>query len=246
MCVAATLGPPPGARNAGPDFPSGTRGARPRAMLADPHDPHPFVLPGGAPHRAIAHLRAVIDHPNIDVGEWTYHSDDAAPEDRAHAIAPYLYPGAPERLVIGRFCAIAQGAEFLTESANHAMGGITTYPFAIFDPVRRAGYAESVSRRRDTVVGHDVWIGRGATVLPGARIGSGAIVGARAVVSGEVPPYAVVAGNPARAVRTRFAEREVAALLALAWWDWPAARIEAALPLLESDDVAALLREFGA
>lgn len=215
-------------------------------MLPDPATAHPFLLPGGVPHRAIVYLRAVIDHPNIDVGAWTYHSDDSAPENRAYAIAPYLYPGAPERLVIGRFCAIAEGAEFVTESANHAMGGITTYPFAIFDPVRRAGYAEGVSRGRDTVVGHDVWIGRGATILPGARIGSGAIVGARAVVAGEVPPYAVVAGNPARTVRVRFPEAQVRALLALAWWGWPAARIQAAMPLLESGDVPALIREFGA
>ena len=214
-------------------------------MLPDPATAHPFLLPGGVPHRAIAYLRAVIDHPNIDVGAWTYHSDDAAPEDRAYAIAPYLYPGAPERLTIGRFCAIAEGVQFVTESANHAMDGITTYPFAIFDPVRRAGYAEGVSRRRDTVVGHDVWIGRGATILPGARIGSGAIVGALAVVAGEVPAYAVVAGNPARTVRMRFPAEQVAALLELAWWDWPAFRIEAAMPLLESGDVAALLREFG-
>lgn len=228
-----------------PTFPSVRPGATPRVMLPDPTDPHPFVLPGGDRLRTIAHLRAVIDHPNIDVGAWTYHSDGAAPEDRAAAIAPYLYPGAPERLTIGRFCAIAEGAVFVTQSANHAMGGITTYPFSIFDPVRRAGYAASLARGRDTIVGHDVWIGREATILPGARIGSGAILGARAVVGGEVPPYAVVAGNPARTIRTRFDEAQVAALLRLAWWDWPAARIEAAMPLLESSDVTALLREFG-
>ena len=215
-------------------------------MLVDPATPHPFTLPGGDALPSIAFLRAVIDHPNIEVGEWTYHSDDRAPDDRARAIAPYLYPGAPERLVIGRFCAIAEGAVFVTEAANHPMRGVTTYPFAIFDPVRRAGYAASVSRARDTVVGHDVWIGRDALILPGARIGSGAIVGARAVVAGEVPPYAVVAGNPARRIRTRFAEEEVAALLALAWWDWPAERIGAAMPLLEAGDVRALVREFGA
>lgn len=214
-------------------------------MLPDPATPHPFALPGGGVLRSVAYLGAVIDHPNIDVGEWTYHSDEAAPEDRAAAIAPYLYPGAPERLVIGRFCAIAEGATFVTESANHAMGGITTYPFSIFDPVRRASYGASLARGRDTVVGHDVWIGREAMILPGARIGSGAIVGARAVVAGEVPPYAVVAGNPARVLRMRFDEARVAALLALAWWDWPAERIVAAMPLLESADVAALVREFG-
>jgi virginiamycin A acetyltransferase len=91
-------------------------------------------------------------------------------------------------------------------------------------------------------VGHDVWIGHGALILPGARIGSGAIIGAGAVVAGQVQPFSVVAGNPARVVRMRFSEAEVARLLALGWWDWPLERIRAALPALLAADVAALER----
>ena len=84
----------------------------------------------------------------------------------------------------------------------------------------------------DTVIGHDVWLGQGARVLPGARIGSGAIIGSGAVVSGQVPPYAIVAGNPGRVVRMRFPQEVTERLMQLCWWDWPIARIlksEAAL-----------------
>lgn len=75
------------------------------------------------------------------------------------------------------------------------------------------------------MVGNDVWFGHGATVMPGVRIGHGAIVAAGAVVTGDVPDYGVVGGNPARLIRTRYDERDVARLLAPAWWDWPAEHI---------------------
>lgn len=160
----------------------------------------------------------------------------------AARLVPYLYPGAPERLVIGRFCQIAHGVRFITASANHAMDGITTYPFGVFDPATLEGYRDGFAQLPDTEVGHDVWIGHGALILPGARIGSGAIIGAGAVVAGVVPSYAVVAGNPARVVRMRFSEAEVARLLALGWWDWPLERIRAALPALLAADIGALER----
>ena len=73
----------------------------------------------------------------------------------------------------------------------------------------------------DTIVGHDVWLGYSALVLPGVRIGHGAVVAAASVVARDVPPYAIVAGNPARVVRSRFSEEDVERLLRAAWWDWP-------------------------
>ncbi len=106
-----------------------------------------------------------------------------------------------------------------------------------FDPAHL-----SEGLRGDTVVGSDVWIGMEAVILPGSRIGDGAIVGARAVVSGAVPPYSVVVGNPARVVRHRFDERTISRLLAVRWWDWPAAKITRHVSLLRGNDVEALER----
>jgi len=208
----------------------------------NPDAVHPLTFPDGTVHLDMVHLNRVIDHPNITVGDYSYANDFDPPDDWAARLAPYLYPGAPERLVIGRFCQMAHGVRFITASANHAMGGITTYPFGVFDPATLGALRDGMGALPDTEVGHDVWIGHGAMILPGGRIGSGAIIGAGAVVGGVVPPYVVVAGNPARVVRMRFGPAEVARLLALAWWDWPLERIKAALPALMAGDVAALER----
>jgi virginiamycin A acetyltransferase len=123
------------------------------------------------------------------------------------------------------------------------MAGPSTYPFCLF----RGAFAEALPLRDypwrpagDTLVGHDVWIGMEALVMPGVRIGHGAVIGAGSVVTRDVPDYAVVAGNPARVVRRRYAEDEAARLVALAWWDWPVARIAQAVPLLVKGSVAAL------
>ena len=208
--------------------------------LFDPALRQPMRFADGRANPCITHLAAVIDHPNIEVGDWTYANDFDPPADWAARLAPYLYPGAPERLRIGRFCQIAHGARFITASANHAMDGLTTWPFAIFDPAALEHYKDSLTGLPDTIVGHDCWIGHGAMILPGVRLGHGVIVGAGAVVARDVPDYAIVAGNPARVVRMRFGPATVARLLALGWWDWPAERITAAMPALIAGDLAAL------
>lgn len=191
--------------------------------MIDPTRAHPILLPDGSAHEGTAFLSAVIDHPAFEVGDYTYASDFDPPADFAARLAPYLFPFSREKLVIGRFCQIAHGVRFLTSSANHDMRGVSTFPFPVFDADRRAGYQPD---QRDTIIGH------GALVLPGARIGNGVIVGAGAVVGGTVPDYAVVTGNPAQVLRMRFSPDEIAQLNALAWWDWPADRIEAARDVL--------------
>lgn len=123
--------------------------------------------------------------------------------------------------MIGKVCAIATGAKFMMNDANHRLDGPTTFPFPIFgrdwlEPFRGDF---SLSGRGDTVVGNDVWIGYDSLILPGVTIGDGAVVGARAAVMRDVPPYAVVAGNPARVVRMRFDEAAVARLLEIRWWE---------------------------
>ena len=113
-----------------------------------------------------------------------------APKDWAAHLAPYLYEFSPERLIIGKFCQIADGVTFITASANHRYDGFSSYPFAVFH--RDMENAQSLpGPGPDTHVGHDVWIGQGARILPGTRLGTGAIVGAGAVVVGDVPSYRV-------------------------------------------------------
>jgi virginiamycin A acetyltransferase len=201
---------------------------------------HPMRFADGSANPCMVHLARVIDHPNIEVGDYSYANDFDPPEDWAARLAPYTYAGAPERLRIGKFCQIAHGARFITASANHAMVGVTTYPFPIFDVSKLELYKQSFGGLADTVIGHDCWIGHGAMILPGARLGHGVIVGAGAVVGGVVPDYALVVGNPARVLRLRFAPEVIARLVALCWWDWDLARIEAALPALMAGDLAAL------
>lgn len=197
---------------------------------------YPITLPDGSEHTGTVFLSQVIDHPGWEVGAYTYASDFDPPEDWASRLAPYLF-GGPERLRIGRFCQIAHGVRFVTSGANHATDGLTTFPFPVFDPAQIGGYQPD---RRDTVVGHDVWLGYGTIVCPGAQIGNGVMVGAGAVVRGRVPDYAVVTGNPAQVVRMRFDAETVAQLIGIAWWDWPADAVAAAVPALLSGDVDAL------
>ena len=139
-----------------------------------------------------------------------------------------LYAFGPEHLVIGRYCAIAAGVRFVMPGANHAELGPSTFPFGIFGEPWAATTMElvmSAPSRGDTVVGNDVWLGYQALVLPGVTIGDGAIVAAASVVAADVPPYAIVAGNPARVIRRRYDEDDVECLLRAAWWDWPPALV---------------------
>jgi len=203
---------------------------------------NPIILPDGMPHAGTVHLNRVIDHPNITVGDFSYYSGFSTPADYAAEIAPYLYPGAPERLSIGRFCQIASSVRIITSSANHAMNGFSTFPFAVFNQDLIASYGHEIGNHRDTVIGHDVWLGFESVVMPGVRIGSGAIVAARAVVTADVPDFAIVAGNPARTIRMRFAPRLVEQLLEIAWWDWDVDRIERNIDAITGVDIGALRR----
>jgi virginiamycin A acetyltransferase len=215
-----------------PDFPS-------------PDTRNPITLPDGSLHEGTVFLRAAITHPRIHVGDYSYASAFDPPEDWAARLAPYLFEHSPEALVIGKFCQIADGVVFVTASANHRYDGISSFPFAVFDGGFDAGRPSLPGPGPDTVIGNDVWIGQGARILPGAEVGDGVIIGAGAVVAGHVPPYSIVAGNPARVVRKRFPDDQIARLQALAWWDWPIDRILAQEALICGGDVDALEQAAG-
>lgn len=204
-----------------------------------PDTPYPLALPDGGTHPGTVYLRAVIDHPRIEVGDYSYASANHPPDDWAAHLAPYTYPFSPERLVIGRFCQIGDAAIFVTASANHRHDGFSTYPFAIFGG-RLEDRPSMPGPGPDTTLGHDIWVGTRAMILPGAEIGSGCIIGAGAVVGGRIPPYSIVAGNPGRVIRRRFDQETIERLLALAWWNWPIERILAAEAAICGGDITAL------
>jgi virginiamycin A acetyltransferase len=167
-------------------------------------------------------LKPLVTSPKIEIGEYTYYNDaENATEFETRNV---LYTAGPERLIIGRFCAIATGARFLLSSANHPILGSTAFPFFIFGGdwlERTADLLPSIASRGDTVVGNDVWIGRDAVIMPGVTVGDGAIIAASAVVASDVPPYATVGGNPARLIRRRYSDQDIDRLLRIAWWNWP-------------------------
>ena len=196
--------------------------------------------------RETVYLKAVVTDPNISVGEHTIYNDfvrDPTGFERNNVL--YHYPINGDRLVIGKFCSIACGAKFLFTSANHTLRSLSTYPFPIFYEMWDTSVSEITEawdNRGDIVLGHDVWIGYEAVILSGVRIGDGAIVAARAVVAGDVEPYTIVGGVPARPIRRRFDPQTIQRLEQLRWWDWPREKLRQLLPLLRGGDLAALER----
>ena len=121
------------------------------------------------------------------------------------------------------------------------MGGVSTFPFYIFNGFDLdAPSKDDLPYKGDTIIGNDVWIGQNSLILPGAKIGDGVIIGANSVVSGEIQPYSIVAGNPARLVRKRFDDEMINLLLTLKWWDKSVAEIENLSEILSSDDLGSV------
>lgn len=166
--------------------------------------------------------------PRISVGRYTYGS-------------PLLKVWAEEeRIRIGAFCSISDGVVILG-GGEHRLDWVTTYPLRIALNSLGAGRDGHPHTKGSTVIGNDVWIGHAALILSGVSIGDGACIGAGAVVSRDVPPYAVVAGNPARTVRIRYDDSTVARLQAIGWWNWPIERIRAFESMLCSSDIEAFI-----
>lgn len=189
----------------------------------------------------IAYLKNLIKQPNIEIGDYTYYDDPDGPERFLQNVL-YHFPFMGDRLLIGKFCAIARGVQFLMNGGNHDLHGFSSYPFFIFGNGWECAAPgdPGAGNKGDTVIGHDVWIGYQATILPGVSIGNGAVIGAKAVVSRDVPPYAIVAGNPARVVRYRFDAETIATLQQISWWNWPAEKITRNLPAITGGNLQKL------
>ncbi len=206
--------------------------------LMDARRTHPITLPNGDiwPHTVF--LNNVIDHPNVSIGDYTYYNHfNPSITDYTRELFPYLHVGVPEKVIIGKFVQIAHGVQLITSSANHQMDGFSTYPFAIFGQPWCDNYTPNWPQKGDTIIGHDVWLGHGATIMPGVKIGSGAIIATQCVVTKDVPDYSIVAGNPGKIIKMRFDEITIERLLQMAWWDWPIDKITANLQSIVGADI---------
>ena len=195
------------------------------------------IYPRSQGHSTV-YLQNVVTDPSITVGAYTTYDDFVRdPRDFQKNNVLYHYAVNREKLVIGKFCSIACGAKFLFNSANHALGSLSSYPFPIFFEewdLTVENIPRAWDNKGNVVVGNDVWIGYEAVVLAGVTIGDGAVIGARAVVTHDVPPYAIMGGVPAKLIRKRFDDDTIQSLLPLRWWDWPEERIAANLEAIQS------------
>lgn len=203
------------------------------ANLPDPNK----VYPNENIHQ-IVFIKNVVKRANIVVGDYTYYDDvDGAEKFEEHVTHHYDFLG--DRLIIGKFCAIARGIEFVMNGANHRMCSVTTYPFNIMGGgwEKFSPELKDLPFKGDTVVGNDVWIGQNVTVMPGVHIGDGAIIAANSVVAKDVEPYTLVGGNPARFIKKRFNDELTGLLLKLKWWDFQGEKLAEILPLLCNPDL---------
>lgn len=203
----------------------------------NPNTVHP--IPG---YDKEIYVKPTIKNPNIIVGEFTYIADS---EFESHVTHHYEWNG--DKLIIGKFCQIAAGVEFVMNGANHQMNAVSTFPFYTMEGWEMAPPAISdLPLKGDTIVGNDVWIGQNAVILPGVHIGDGAIIGANSVVGRDIPPYTIVVGNPARETRKRFDDELIRLLLAFKWWDKSIEAINQLIPLLTSSDLENVKSELSA
>ena len=195
--------------------------------------PDPNVIHPISGYENEIYVKPTITKKNIIVGDFTYIADS---DFERHVMHHYEWNG--DRLIIGKFCQIGPGVEFIMNGANHQMNAVSTYPFYTLegwemDPPLPA----DLPYKGDTVIGNDVWIGQNAVILPGVHISDGVIIGADSVVGSDVDPYTIVIGNPSEILRTRFDVELIDLLLKFRWWDKTIEEINHLSPLLTCSDL---------
>jgi len=191
----------------------------------------------------VCFLKNVITNPNIIVGDYTYYDDPVDSENFERNVL-YHYPFLNDKLIIGKFCAIARDTKFIMNGANHKLNCFTTYPFSIFkngwEKVTPA--IEDLPYKGNTIVQNDVWFGYDSLIMPGVKIGNGSIIASKSVVVSDIEPYSIVGGNPAKTIRKRFSDDVINILERLKWWDWSVEKITNNLEFLTSNNIEELKR----
>ena len=185
------------------------------------------------------YIKPTIKNKNIVVGDFSYIADS---DFESHVTHHYGFNN--DKLIIGKFCQIAAGVEFVMNGANHQMNAVSTFPFYTLEGWKQNPPSqEDLPIKVDTIIGNDVWIGQNATILPGVHIGDGAIIGANSVVVINVSPYTIVAGNPAKPIRKRFDDELIDIMEKLKWWNNSIEEINSLIPLLTSSDLVKVKEE---
>ena len=202
-------------------------------------NPDPNVIHPIAGYDKEIYVKPTIKKHNIIVGDFTYIADS---EFESHVTHHYEWNG--DKLIIGKFCQIAAGVEFVMNDVNHQMNAVTTFPFYTLEGWEmNAPDPSEMPFKGDTVIGNDVWIGQNAVILPGVHIGDGAIVGANSVVGSDIDPYTIVVGNPAKVLRKRFDDELIDLILRFKWWDRSIEEIDSLIPILTCSDLGKVKEE---
>lgn len=187
-----------------------------------------------------------VENPNIVVGRYSYYSGYY----HGHSFddcARYLMPNRDDvdKLIIGSFCSIGTGVSFIMAgNQGHRMEWVSSFPFFYVDEKWMEEALDGYKNAGDTEIGHDVWIGAEAMIMPGIKVGHGAVIGARSVVTKDIEPYTIVASNSAKPIRKRFTEKQIKRLLEMSWWDWSENQLASAMKLLCSENIDELYKHW--
>lgn len=203
----------------------------------DPEEVYPISF-----NKNLVFLKNVVHKKNVEIGDYTYYESQHGENFEDNIM--YHLDMFHDKLIIGKFCSLAEGCRFIMNGSVHSTEDVSSYPFHLFGNGWQYALNENSKYRikGDTVIGNDVWIGYHATIMPGIHIGDGAVIGAHAVVTKDVPPYTIVGGNPAKEIRKRFDDKTIEKLLEMQWWNWNIEKISKYIKLINSTNVEKLIQ----
>ena len=195
--------------------------------------PNPNVIHPVKNHYDVIYLKNINNNKKVCIGDFTYVSESSFKNNIMGN-----YDWIEDKLVIGKYCQIGKDVRFLLNGVNHEMNCISTYPFYIFDDWNESKPNDKTYKLKgDIIIGNDVWIGQGSSILPGVKIGNGAIIGYNSVVSKDIPSYAIAAGNPCKIIKYRFNKQIIKQLEKLKWWDLSTDKIKQIMGWLKSINI---------
>ena len=194
---------------------------------------NPNVIHPVKNHYDVIYLKNINNNEKVCIGDFTYVSQSSFKNNIMGN-----YDWIEDKLVIGKYCQIGKDVRFLLNGVNHEMNCISTYPFYIFDDWNESRPNDKTFKLKgDIIIGNDVWIGQGSSILPGVKIGNGAIIGYNSVVSKDIPSYAIAAGNPCKIIKYRFNKQTIKQLEKLKWWDLSTDKIKQIMGWLKSTNI---------